>query len=474
MITKLQQSTPNKKNHRTYSKIKRQRSKNYLRYFSDNIFKPLFLDQLKTFKEFEDQKKENTMWTKFQKNFLASNPYGYIYDRDYWLNLKEKENSSLQNNTNKEKTSLFFKRKYIIDTPILLDTTNFSREEKLKLELRKQYQAYMYMNYYLSSYSYFDYFSQTALDKIIRSKIIGQEYYRDDLTHELLYSSFFSTIFPETISKRKIWKSLKSLDFILRSHDLRSFFIQNKIDEFQNFGNNNVEFYITKVIKPILPLVAVVNLSFFLTEIILDLVPNKPTILKKIQTIFHKSSNKLDDLEFKNQLGRYEIVQFSDDLTHLFEKAVKNAKNRFKTPIINAPILFITLMELKHSKVTQILKKSVVDKIEWELLRYRLIRELHNEEVSIRFDITDKNQRFFGYLLKSQLEDDEFTRLVDENTIGKVTAFFRNKLMVSVMDMDLGINMRRDILKSSQFKGFQRLRSNLTKKNKRQSLQSKS
>jgi hypothetical protein len=297
MITKLQQSTPNKKNHRTYSKIKRQRSKNYLRYFSDNIFKPLFLDQLKTFKEFEDQKKESTMWTKFQKNFLASNPYGYIYDRDYWLNLKEKENSSLQNNTNKEKTSLFFKRKYIIDTPILLDTTNFSREEKLKLELRKQYQAYMYMNYYLSSYSYFDYFSQTALDKIIRSKIIGQEYYRDDLTHELLYSSFFSTIFPETISKRKIWKSLKSLDFILRSHDLRSFFIQNKIDEFQNFGNNNLEFYITKVIKPILPLVAVVNLSFFLTEIILDLVPNKPTILKKIQTIFHKSSNKLDDLE---------------------------------------------------------------------------------------------------------------------------------------------------------------------------------
>jgi hypothetical protein len=84
---------------------------------------------------------------------------------------------------------------------------------------------------------------------------------------------------------------------------------------------------------------------------------------------------------FKNVFFNFE-VRNSYELNLLFEKSAENSLTRFKTPVITPEILFITMMEEKHTKVGKIIQKFLKTDTNWYLLRYKLIKMIHYQETS--------------------------------------------------------------------------------------------
>jgi hypothetical protein len=128
-------------------------------------------------------------------------------------------------------------------------------------------------------------------------------------------------------------------------------------------------------------------------------------------------------------------ITFSRQTQLLFEKAAENAMTRFKTPLVSSEILFITLMEEKGTRMGKLIRELMPDKENWYLLRYQLIKRLHRKETSIRNDVP-KNQKFFGYLLHTQITDAQFTAFMDNETLASRVIIFRNKLIKEIVKQD--------------------------------------
>ena len=69
-----------------------------------------------------------------------------------------------------------------------------------------------------------------------------------------------------------------------------------------------------------------------------------------------------------------------------------------------------------------------MSEIDWHLLRYRLIRSLHNDESIIKSEVT-KNQQYFAYLLKTELTEVEFNKLIETTSLVEGVQLFRNMLI---------------------------------------------
>ena len=109
---------------------------------------------------------------------------------------------------------------------------------------------------------------------------------------------------------------------------------------------------------------------------------------------------------------------------------------RFKTPVINSDILFITLMEEKTSKAGKLIRKLINNDTNWYLLRYRLIKRLHNQEVLIRSEIT-KNQHYFAYLMKTRFSEFDFNKLIKSELLLTAVSFFRNSLIKGILKQNI-------------------------------------
>ena len=101
---------------------------------------------------------------------------------------------------------------------------------------------------------------------------------------------------------------------------------------------------------------------------------------------------------------------------------------RFKTPVITSEILFLTLMESTETKVGKLIQNQILTDTEWHLLRYRLVKSLHNNESIIKSEVS-KNQQYFAYLLKAELPEIEFNKLIETNSLIDGVQLFRNMLI---------------------------------------------
>ena len=176
---------------------------------------------------------------------------------------------------------------------------------------------------------------------------------------------------------------------------------------------------------------------------------NKETILKNLN--FGTKTSKPTFIEkIKNFLGsetKINNLKFSLEINLLIEKASENALERFKTPVISSEILFLTLIEQKNNKIVKLLKKIVGDNLNWNLLRYKLIKRIHKEESVIRDEIS-KNQYYFAYLLKTQLTDLEFDRLITNELLSTGVSLFRNTLITKLLKINISNILLNDIHKS--------------------------
>ena len=131
----------------------------------------------------------------------------------------------------------------------------------------------------------------------------------------------------------------------------------------------------------------------------------------------------------------------------MFEKAAENALVRFKTPVITPEILFVTMMEQKNNKVGKIIKKFLKNDTNWYLLRYKLIKRLHYQETDIRTNVS-KNNHYFVYLLKLNLSEYEFNRLIETESLNLGVSVFRNRLISQLLKVDIFNQLENEIHKS--------------------------
>ena len=68
------------------------------------------------------------------------------------------------------------------------------------------------------------------------------------------------------------------------------------------------------------------------------------------------------------------------------DKAIENAY-RFKTPFITPEILFLPLLEEKESSGGQLLKLLLGNDLNWNLVRYEILKKLHNQETQVQGSI---------------------------------------------------------------------------------------
>jgi hypothetical protein len=166
---------------------------------------------------------------------------------------------------------------------------------------------------------------------------------------------------------------------------------------------------------------------------------NKPTGKNLFSSVFSQKSKTLS-------IDEKEIV-YSQEMNQLFEKTVENALYRFKTPVVNPDLLFITFMEEKNSKAGKLIAKLLKTEANWYLLRYRLIKRLHSQEVLIRGEIT-KNQHYFAYLMKTRFSEFDFNKLIKNELLLTAVSFFRNFLVKDILKQNLFQTLGDDISNS--------------------------
>jgi len=277
--------------------------------------------------------------------------------------------------------------------PLTFDFSSF-KLDKVSIEKRKRYQAYLTLDYILSFLSYFDFFSQDTFKIVLEAKLLALSFNQKSVSSEFLlfpfldFDSEFSKILNEYNFTQKIIFS-----FFSKSYDIES----NK----KNFS------------------------SFF--------------------------SKYFSNNSLKKELILSDI-NYSYETNSLLEKCAENALIRFKTPIITPEILFLTLMEEKKSKVGKLIQHFLRTEIDWYILRYRLLKRLHKQESSIRTEVK-KNYLFFTYLLKTQLSEFEFNRLIESNSLELGVSLFRNLLISQILELNLFDSLDQEIYFSMRGSG---------------------
>ena len=96
-----------------------------------------------------------------------------------------------------------------------------------------------------------------------------------------------------------------------------------------------------------------------------------------------------------------------------------------------------------------LIKNQILTATEWHLLRYRLIKSLHKNESIIRSEVT-KNQQYFAYLLKTELSELEFNKLIDTDSLVTGVQLFRNMLITQLTQVNIFTLVFDEVKKSIQ------------------------
>lgn len=266
--------------------------------------------------------------------------------------------------------------------------------EKILIEKRRRNQAYMALDYLLSAITYFDFFSSDAFKIVKNAKYLAQ-ICNTSVTSELLLLPFFS--YPSDVSR------------ILKDFEITQELVETSVSSFQEKKKE----------------------SFFEKR------KNSVTlVLKDIKGFFVGETLSLN-----------QSIKYSHEVNKIFEKAAENALLRFKTPVISPEILFITIIEEKNTKASKIIRRFLKSDIDWYILRYKLIKRIHNQESNIRSEVI-KNQHYFAYLMKIQLTDFEFNKLIETETLAQGVSLFRNTLISKILQIDIFDEISNEIYTS--------------------------
>lgn len=249
--------------------------------------------------------------------------------------------------------------------------------------------------------------------------------------------------------KRKRNQAYYALDYLLSRITYFDFFSADAF-EIAKYSKYFAQFFEKQTVTPEILLLACFYCDSSLSDFLKPY--NKSDLINTYFTSFlnTKSGNNfttiLNSLKQQNIVNN-ENVEYSRQVNQCFLKAAEIAVTRFKSPVITSELLFLTLIEDKNSSVAKLIKKIIGNDIELSLLRYRLFKHLHNQESNIRTEVS-KNQQYFGYLLKTQLSEKEFDKLLESKAISTGVELFRNVLINQIMKTNIFESLFKEIKQS--------------------------
>jgi len=270
-----------------------------------------------------------------------------------------------------------------MEQTINIDSLNLN--EKITLEKRKRNQVYFALDYLKSHKNKFDFFSSDFLQLLKITKDLTKSFNQKKLSTDLLLFSFFN-LDNEIIT---IFKKF-NINF----------------EDFLKYISYGYEIEYRKKNK------------FFEFE-------------KQIKMIFPKNITVNNNLEF------------NFELKNIIEKSIDNAC-RFKTPVLTPEIFLFTILEDKNNSASNILKLFLKNEMEWNLFRYEILKKIHNQETKIQGNIF-QNARYFAYLLKTQLSDLQFEKLLRKEDLTKVVLTYRDLVIHKLLTLDLFAELEQEI-----------------------------
>ena len=170
-----------------------------------------------------------------------------------------------------------------------------------------------------------------------------------------------------------------------------------------------------------------------------------------LSKIFNFSFSFIKSFIFSKSVS-FTQIKFGENLRKIFKRMTINSFERFKTPVITPEILFLTLMENRKMKAGRIISDCLsyeTNKTEWYILRYKLIKRIHYQEINIRTQ--KKNIHFFAYLLKLNSSEADFNQMIENKVLDLAILTFRNKIIAQMLTLNLFDLLEKDIKKESHF-----------------------
>jgi hypothetical protein len=268
------------------------------------------------------------------------------------------------------------------------NSNDISASKSIIVEKRRRHQAYITTDYLLGFLTYFDFFSRDTF-QIIKNSI------------------FFSKLFE---------KNIINSELILFSSLDEKFEMSNLLKEYNLIQSSLLDSLVGSVSK---------------------------SLGENLANAWKSNFNEAVLIEEKD-------IIYSQEINQIFEKTIDNSLTRFKTPVVTPELLLITLMEEKTSKAGKLIRKLINNDTNWYLLRYRLIKRLHNQEVLIRSEIT-KNQHYFAYLMKTRFSEFDFNKLIKSELLLTAVSFFRNSLIKGILKQNIFELLKDEIFSSIKF-----------------------
>lgn len=269
------------------------------------------------------------------------------------------------------------------------DYTNSTKpkQRKIKEERRRRNQAYRSLDYYLSTTNFFDFFSYDAFVIAKKAKYFAQICDINHVTSDfLLLPFFYSSFYKDLLTRFQL--------------------------EEQNIGNAITSRH-----------------NLYPKSFLFSLKERSLFLFKNFANKWKKSNyTNLNVINFD--------IEYTKEITFLFEKASENALERFKTPIISSEILLITMMEERQTAVGQLIRQFIPDQMDWYYLRFFLLKRLHSKELSIRNDVK-KNLRYFAYLLVKEISEEDVERYRQEKKLEDLIYAFRKQIISQILEKNI-------------------------------------
>ena len=275
--------------------------------------------------------------------------------------------------------------------------------EKITLEKRKRHQIYTTLNYLRPHKSKFDFFSSDTMTILKLGRELTKKFQQEKLTPEILLLTLFNSESDLTDILRKYNISFAKIKrYIIYGHQLTDDILQEQFKQRQTkFG----------------------KLSF----------------LKAVNTI---------QTTFKKKISITSSSSYNYDVKIILDRAIENAY-RFKTPVITPEILFLTILEEKETAGGKLLKLLLDNDLNWNLLRYEILKKLHHQETQVQGNIF-KNTRYYAYLLKIEMSDEQFEKLIEKDNFSYIVSAYRDLVISKVLDCDIFETLENEIKYSIQ------------------------
>jgi hypothetical protein len=245
-------------------------------------------------------------------------------------------------------------------------------KEKIKIEKRKRTQVYAALDYLKSHTNKFDFFSFDSIQILRHANTIAKKFNQEKVSSEFLLLGFLS----------------QETEFLTI---LEKFNISKEILE-----NYFVHIYASGTLK-------------------------------------NKKIPFFSDLKKEN--FSTDKIEYNFEVKTIIQKVIENSF-RFKTPVITPEILFLTLLEEKNLSSGFLLQKILKNDVQWNLLRYEILKKIHYQETMIQGNIS-KSYRYFAYLLKLELNNDKFEKLLEKKEFSLAIQAYRDLVVSKILQFNL-------------------------------------